>query len=133
MISVIQTRECPAALAVVLTPMVLQTVSQSQSSTALLYSSLCSITPCCTLTWDLCSLPLLETIRKSHSSFFFLLIYPGHQDISLGLCRAENKDGQRSHVLRKCFTLGYLFPWFNTEFTIHYTVKVLHLVLPFLY
>lgn len=131
-VSVILTHKCSAALAVVLTLMVLQTVSPSPAQ--LFCIPVCSITPCCTLTWDVCSLTLLKTIRKSHSSIFFHLVFihPGHQTICLGLCRTKNKDDQRSRVLRKCFTAGYLFPWFNIEFTIHYIFKVLHVVLPFL-
>lgn len=65
-VSVVLTHVCPAALAVLLTP-VLGFFWNSESKVTpaqlfLLYLRLCSMTPNCTLKWDVCGLPLPETV-----------------------------------------------------------------------
>lgn len=122
MVSVVLTHECPAALAVILTPMFLETVSQRQvqySSSS--HTSGFSQWP--HAVWiAMCSLPLLETIGNIFSFFFFLfpqliLIHPGHQAICLSLCSAEKEYDQRSHILRTCFIPRVkFFPWFITAY-----------------
>lgn len=73
-VSVILTHKCSAALAVVLTLMVLQTVSPSPAQ--LFCIPVCSITPCCTLTWDVCSLTAKNYHKKSFFNFFSPCFHP---------------------------------------------------------